>query len=281
MTKVTILTDSSAYLPQEYVDRYGIVVLPMTLNWDGKSYRDGVDILPEAFYNRLDNSDTLPTTSQVTVGEYVTLLEDLVKSGRQVLMLPISSGISGSYDSATQAVKDYSPDQVQLVDTKLVSMALSFQVLAAARHAAEGGSLAECKQTALDAYGKIGVYFTVNTLKYLAAGGRINSARRLLGTALSIRPVLEIRDGKIELVESVVTTTKAIERMVTLVKEKTAAKRPLRISVFHAGIPETAQALQDRLVAEMQPEEAILSQISPVIGSHTGPKTISIAYMVG
>ncbi|NPV56261.1 MAG: DegV family protein [Anaerolineae bacterium] len=281
MTKVTILTDSSAYLPQEYVDRYGIVVLPMTLNWDGKSYRDGVDILPEAFYNRLDNSDTLPTTSQVTVGEYVTLLEDLVKSGRQVLMLPISSGISGSYDSATQAVKDYSPDQVQLVDTKLVSMALSFQVLAAARHAAEGGSLAECKQTALDAYGKIGVYFTVNTLKYLAAGGRINSARRLLGTALSIRPVLEIRDGKIELVESVVTTKKAIERMVTLVKEKTADKRPLRISVFHAGIPETAQALQDRLVAEMQPEEAILSQISPVIGSHTGPKTISIAYMVG
>lgn len=281
MAKVTILTDSSAYLPQLYVDQYGITVIPMTLNWEGKSFRDGVDIQPEEFYARLETAETLPTTSQVTVGEYATLLQQLVKAGQRVLILPISSGISGSYDSAVQAVKDYSPEQVQLVDTRLVSMALGFMVLAAARAAEKGASLEDCKQAALDAYGKIGVYFTVNTLKYLAAGGRINSARRLLGTALSIRPVLEIRDGKIELVESVVTTKKAIERMVTLVKEQTAGKRPLRLSVFHAGIPETAQALQDRLAAEMQPDEAILSQVSPVVGSHTGPGTISIAYMAG
>ncbi len=113
-------------------------------------------------------------------------------------------------------------------------MALSFQVLAAARAAAAGASLAECKQVAEQVYGHIGVYFTVDTLKYLAAGGRINSAKRLLGAALNIKPILEIRDGKIELVTSVISRRKAIERMLDLVEKGIAGRTPGRISVFHA-----------------------------------------------
>lgn len=281
MTKVRIITDSSAYLPQAYVDQLNIHVLPLTLTLEGKEYRDGVDIQASDYYKLLAKTDSLPKTSQVTISAFVEKYRKLLDEGFDILVLPVSSGLSGTHESALKALEQFPGARIELIETKLVSMALSFQVLAAARAAAEGASLEECKAIALEAYPKIGVYFTVENLKYLAAGGRINSAKRLLGTALSIKPVLEIRDGKIELLESVITTRKAIERMVQLVERNVAGKSPVRVSVFHADVPETAQALLERIVKQFNAVEGILSEVSPVIGSHVGPGTISIAYMAG
>lgn len=281
MSNLMILTDSTAYLPQELMEQYPISILPLTLIWEGKPYRDGVDILPDEFYTRLSVSDSLPQTSQVTVHQYREMFQELLDQGYEVLNLGISKGISGSYDSAVQALKSFEGKPVAVVDTKLVSMALGFQVLAAARAAKKGASLDECVQIAEDAYSKIGVYFTVDTLKYLAAGGRINSAKRLLGTALNIKPILEIRDGKIELVESVISKKKAIKRMISLVEKGIDGRRPLRISVFHALEHDAAQALLDELKESLGADEAILTHVSPVIGAHVGPGTLSIAYMAG
>ncbi len=281
MSKVRILTDSSAYLPQAYVDQLNIHVLPLILILDGKEYRDGVDITAGEFYDLLVKSDSLPKTSQVPVSAFEQKYRELLDEGCEILVLPISSGLSGTRESALQALEGFPGAPIEVLETKLVSMALGFMVLAAARAAAEGASLAECKAAALEAYPKIGVYFTVEDLKYLAAGGRINTAKRLLGTALSLKPLLEIRDGKIELVESVITTRKAVERMVQLVERSVSGKSPVRISVFHAAVPETAQALLERLAVQLHADEAILSEVSPVIGSHVGPGTISVAYMAG
>lgn len=281
MSKVRILTDSSAYLPQAYVDQLNIHVLPLTLILDGVEYRDGVDITAGEFYDLLVKTNSLPKTSQVTVSAFVQKYRELLDEGCEILVLPISSGLSGTRESALQALEEFPGAPIEVLETGLVSMALSFMVLAAARAAAKGASLTECKAVALEAYPKIGVYFTVENLKYLEAGGRINTAKRLLGTALSLKPVLEIREGKIELVESVITTRKAVERMVQLVERNVAGKSPVRISVFHAAVPETAQALLERLAVQFNAEEAILSEISPVIGSHVGPGTISVAYMAG
>ena len=218
MNSVMIVTDSSAYLPMELVANQPIRVTPLTLNWDGRTYRDGVDILATEFYSRLSKSSSLPTTSQISSGEFERIISDLLAADYDVLLLPISSGISSTYQTAACVVKSFPAERVAVLDTKLVSMALGFQVLAAARAAAAGASLSECTQVAQKAYGHIGVYFTVDTLKYLAAGGRINSAKRLLGTALNIKPVLTICDGKIELVGSVRTRRKAIESMLNLVE---------------------------------------------------------------
>ena len=281
MSKVRILTDSTAYLPQAYVDQLHIHVLPLTLTLEGQQYRDGIDISARDFYIRLAKADTIPTTSQVPVNVFEQKYKQLLDEDCEVLVLPISSGLSGTHDSAMQAFSQFPGARIEVIDTKLVSMALGFQVLAAARAAEAGASLEECKAVALDAYSKIGVYFTVETLKYLAAGGRINSAKRLLGTALRIKPVLEIRDGKIELLESVITTRKAVERMVQLVGEKIAGRTPVRVSVFHANVPEAAQALLERIVKQFNAVEGILTDVSPSIGSHVGPGTISIAFMAG
>jgi len=281
MAKVIILTDSSAYLPKEIVSEYPIEVLPLTLIWEGKQYRDGVDILPDEFYQRLSTSESLPQTSQVTVNQFQEMFQKLLDQGFDVLCMGISKGISSSYDSSIQALKSFHGKAVEVLDTKLVSMALGLQVLEAAKAAKRGASLAECKQIAEEAYPKIGVYFTVDTLKYLAAGGRINSAKRLVGTALNIKPILEIRDGKIELVESVISKKKAIRRMVKMVEKNIEGKKPVRISVFHALEQEAARSLLAELKETFGAEDAILSHVSPVVGAHVGPGTISIAYMAG
>ena len=276
-----IVTDSSAYLPPDLVATHPIRVIPLTLNWDGQTYRDGVEIQATEFYNRLSTSSTLPSTSQIPPGDFENIIKELLVVDYDVLLLPISSGISGSYQSAASVVNNFPADRVVLLDTKLVSMALGFQVLAAARAAAAGANLTECKQTAQQAYGHIGVFFTVDTLKYLAAGGRINSAKRLLGAALDIKPILEIRDGKIELVNSVRTRNKAIDRMLQMVEKEIGGRSPVRISVFHALAPETAEELLETARLRFSPIEYFLSEISPVVGSHVGPSTVAIAYHAG
>lgn len=281
MNKVFIVTDSTAYLPQEYIDELPIKVVPLTVNWDGKTYRDGVDIKPDEFYTRLGKSSTLPTTSQATVKDFTDVFKPLLDEGCSILTLPISSGISGTVNSAFQAKEMFPGAPIEVIDTRLVSMALGFQVLAAARAAKEGASLEEVKQIAIKAYDHIGVYFVVDTLKYLHAGGRIGGAKRLLGTALKIKPVLEIRDGKIEAVKSVITFGKALDAMIDLIDKDVLGKTPIRISVFHALADEAAQKLLERTVKHFNAVEGIMSYVSPVVGSHVGPGTISIAFMAG
>ncbi len=281
MNKVAIVTDSTAYLPQEYVDSLPIRVIPLTLNWDGKNYRDGIDIKPNEFYTRLSKSSTLPTTSQATVQDFANVYKSLLDEGYSILTMPISSGISGTVNSAFKAKDLFPKASVEVIDTKLVSMALGFQVLAAARAAKEGASLQEVKEIAIEAYSHIGVYFVVDTLKYLHAGGRIGGAKRWFGTALKIKPVLEIRDGKIEAVKSVFTFGKALDAMVELVEKDVDGRKPVRLSVFHALADEAAQTLLDRTVKQFDAVEGIMSYVSPVVGSHVGPGTLSIAYMAG
>ena len=281
MKKVAIVTDSTAYLPANYVEEFGVTVVPLTLQWDGASYRDGVDILPDEFYTRLSDSKTLPTTSQATVNDFTQVYKRLMDEGFDILTLPISSGISGTYDSAIQAKAQLGEVPIEIIDTRLVSMALSFQVLAAARAAKDGASLEECKQIALKAYDHIGVYFVVDTLKYLHAGGRIGGGKRFMGTALNIKPILEIRDGKIEAVKSVISINKALEAMVEMVEKDVDQREPVRVSVFHALAAEKAQELLKTTAARLHADEAILSYVSPVIGCHVGPGTLSIAYMAG
>lgn len=281
MSTVTVLTDSSAYLPKELVAKYPIRVVPLTLNWEGETYRDGIDIKANEFYQRLSKSKTLPTTSQVSTGEMLTNVNELLSTGQDVLILPISSGISSTYQSALGVMSEFPSKRVDLLDTKLVSMALGFQVLTAARLAASGASLAECKKAAMDAYDHIGVYFIVDSLKYLAAGGRINTAKRLLGTALNIKPILAILDGKIELVSSVRTRRKALDAMLDLVEKGIGGRSPVRISVFHAMAEELASELMVTVKARFSPIELILAEVSPVVGAHVGPGTIAIAYQAG
>jgi len=280
MKKVAIVTDSSAYLPQAYLDDLGIHVLPLTLHWDGETYYDGVDIKAETFYERLAESKTIPTTSQTSVAEFNRIFQDLLDQDVAVLAVLLSSGISGTVDSALQAQANFPGEPIEVFDSGLVSMALGFMVLTVARAAKDGASLEECLALAKAVYPKIGVFFTVDTLEYLNKGGRINTAKRLLGSALNLKPIMEIRNGKIELVESVRSRKKAVQRMLELVERDIAGRSPVRISTFHAAAADENQALMAEAKQRFQAVEGISTFVSPVVGAHTGPGTLSIAYMV-
>ncbi len=282
MGKVNIITDSSAYLPKDIAEKYNVRVVPLSLHWDGESYYDNVDIHAEEFYTRLLTSKTIPTTSQVTIGQFVEVFEPLVKAGEDVLYLSVSYGISATYNSAVQAAEMLgNPPNLMILDTRLVAMALSLLVIEAARAAEKGASLAEVKKVAEDALPRIGVFFTVDTLEYLHKGGRINSAKRLLGSAINLKPIMEIRDGKIELVESVISTKKATMRMLDLVEKGVAGRTPVRLAPFHALAFERMLAMEASAIERFHPVEIFRSEVSPAIGAHTGPGTLAIAYMVG
>ncbi len=217
----------------------------------------------------------------MTVGEFDQLFKSLLDQDYAVFAMLISSGISGTVESAMQAKEEFKDAPIEVMDSLLVSMALGFMVMTVARAAKAGASLEECKALAEDVYPRIGVYFTVDTLKYLNKGGRINTAKRLLGAALNIKPMMEIRNGKIELVESVISRKKAMKRMLELADAAIDGREPVRIATFHAAAEEDNKALMAAAIEQFHPVETLTTFVSPVVGAHTGPGTLSLAYMVG
>lgn len=283
MGKVAIVTDSTAYLPPDLIQRYGITVTPQILIWGDETFRDGVDIQPQEFYQRLKTAKVMPTTSQVSVVTMQNTFQHLVENGHEVLGIFISSKLSGTIQSALQAKELMSAagEKVTIVDSLTTAMAMGFIVLAAARAAQDGASLRECQQIAEKAREHVGVYFVVDTLEFLHRGGRIGGAQRFLGTALNMKPVLSLRDGRVEAVERIRTKGKAIERVLELVAEDVKGRSPVRLATLHANAAEEAKQLLERASAMFQATESIFSEVSPVIGAHAGPGTVGLAYMAG
>lgn len=281
MPNVAIVTDSTAYIPKELLDQYHIEVAPQVLIWGGEVFEDGVTILPNEFYSRLKTAKVMPTTSQATPKSFRTIFEKLIEQGASVLAILLSEKLSGTIASAYQA-KDFFPGAaVEIVDSYSTAMAMGFQVLTVARAAQEGASLAECKKLAEEAREHTGVVFAVDTLEFLHRGGRIGGAARYLGMAFNIKPILEIKEGRVEAVDRVRTRAKSISRVVELVEERVNGRRPVRLATLHANAPEDAQELLRLGREKIETVEHIFSEVSPVIGTHAGPGTIGLAFMAG
>jgi len=282
MSKVALVTDSTAYIPQDLVDQYQITVAPQILIWGEETLQDGIDISPTEFYTRLATAEIMPTTSQVAVPTFKEIFERLHADGKEILAILLSDQLSKSLNSAELARQMVPDATIELVDSRSTAMELGFHVLAAARAAAEGATLAECKAVAEDARDKSGVLFVVDTLEFLHRGGRIGGASRLIGTAIQLKPLLEVRDGRIESVENVRTKKKAYRRLVELVLQRVNSKEgEVRLASLHANAFEDAKALLDELQEKTNAVETVFSEVSPVVGTHCGPGTVGIAYMVG
>ena len=283
MSKVAIVTDSTAYLPNDLLKLYSITVTPQILIWGDETFQDGVDIQPNEFYRKLETAKTMPTTSQVAIVTMKAAFENLLASGYDVLGIFISAKLSGTMQSALQA-KEMLPkagSQLVVLDSNSTSMAMGFHVLTVARAAQAGAGLAECQKLAEEARKHTGVYFVVDTLEFLRRGGRIGGAQAMLGSALNLKPLLELRDGRIESIEKVRTKGKAISRMIELVIDRTAGHNPVRLATLHANAEVEAKSALETAAAQLNPVEQILASVSPVIGTHAGPGTVGLAYMAG
>lgn len=281
MSRVALVTDSTAYIPQELVQKYSISVAPQILIWGQETFRDGVDIQPGEFYNRLKKATIMPTTSQATIPAFEKIFKDLVEQGCEVLSILISGKLSGTIDSAVHARESFPGASIEIVDSQSTAMAMGYQILTVARAIEAGANLVEAKALAEKARDYTGVIFAVDTMEFLHRGGRIGGGTRFLGTALNIKPILELTGGRVEAVERVRTRKKSLQRLVDMVVERTANRKPVRLATLHADAEEDARQILEMAKEKIEVVESVFSEVSPVVGTHAGPGTVGLAYMAG
>jgi DegV family protein with EDD domain len=281
MSKIALVTDSTSYMPEDLLKKYNISVAPQVLIWGDQTYADGVDIKPQEFFERLKTAKVMPTTSQASPATLQPIYQGLVDQGNDVIAIHVSHKLSGTVQSANQAkeMMGKAGEKVTVVDSLSTSMAMSFHVLAVARAVEAGASLKDALAVAEKARAQSGLYLVPETLEFLHRGGRIGGAQRFVGTLLNMKPVLELRDGRVEPVDRVRTKGKAHDRMIELVGERVGGKSNVRVATLHANALEDAKSLLAKAVQSFNPVESISAEVSPTVGTHAGPGTVGIAFL--
>ncbi|MFJ4845144.1 MULTISPECIES: DegV family protein [unclassified Streptomyces] len=267
---VAIVTDSTAYLPQEALTRHRITVVPLAVVIGDEALEEGTEVSAPAVARALLRRKPV-TTSRPSPEEFAAAYRAAAEAGAtEIVSLHLSAEFSGTYDAARLAAGS-APVPVRVVDTAMVAMALGFPVLSAAEAAEAGGSSDEIVAAAEKRASDTSAYFYVDTLDYLRRGGRIGAAQALLGSALAVKPLLQLDEGRIQLMEKVRTASKALVRLEEIVVER-AGSRPVDIAVHHLAAADRASGLADRLRSRL-PElrTLVLSEVGAVIGAHTGP----------
>lgn len=276
--KVAVVVDSTAYIPPALVAQYNIRVIPQILNWEGSSLRDDVDIKPDAFYARLATAKEMPTTSQPSAGEFHEFFSKVAETAESIVAVLISKSLSGTQASAQAAADMMEGYPIEIVDSESAAMGLGYMALAAARAAENGADYKAAAEAARAHVKDMRVLFVVDTLEFLHRGGRIGGAQRLIGSMLSIKPILHLVDGKIEPLASVRTKKKALAHLLSVAKEEMVGKSGIKAAVIHASAADDAQKVYDELNQLLSPEEIHIVELSPVVGAHVGPKALGVVY---
>ncbi|WP_049578333.1 DegV family protein [Streptomyces sp. SBT349] len=267
---VAIVTDSTAYLPREAVARHGITVVPLTVVLGGTAFEDGTGEAARRLTRALQQRQPV-TTSRPGPAMFAAAYRAAAEAGAEgIVSLHLSSEISGTYDAAVVAARD-APVPVRVVDSQMIAMALGFSVLAAVEAVAAGGTPDDAVAAAVKRAESTRAYFYVDTLEHLRRGGRIGAAQALFGSALAVKPLLELSDGRIEPCERVRTASRAIARLEALAVEHAGTGR-VDVAVHHLAAEERAMQLGERLRDRLPGlVDLHVSEVGAVIGAHTGP----------
>jgi DegV family protein with EDD domain len=276
--RVAIVADTTAYLPADLVERHGIRLVSLYVNWEDTSERESDMPDFEEFYRRLRGADRLPTTSQPSIGDFLAVYEPLVDDGLEVVSVHISGGISGTIESARQAKEQLAErkglDRVTVIDSERACGGLGMTALAGAIVAQRGGSLQDVVGRVEQTRADLKMWFAVDTLEYLRRGGRIGAASAWLGSALKIKPILTL-DKEITPIERVRTGAKALGRLIEYAQQRHADGADAWV-VQHIQAPQEAQRLVDATREIMGSEPLFVSEIGPVIGAHIGPGLLGV-----
>lgn len=276
--KVAVVTDSTSSLTPAMGEEYGLHIVPEYVMFGDQTYCDGVNLDAETFYRLLQSSKRLPTTSQPTVQDFVKLYTVLSEQVEAIVSIHISQKMSATLDSARAACQQLPGVPIHVIDSRSVSMGLGLIAIAAARAVAAGKEVNEVVSLVEALIPRVNVIFTVDTLEYLHKGGRIGGATALLGSMLSIKPVLYIKDGRIEPLERARTKKRAIERVLELMAEHVGEAKGLNAAIMHCNVPEEAQALSEEVRARFHPAELLVTEAGPIIGTHGGPGTLGVVF---
>ena len=278
---IHIITDTTSGLPQNIAQRYHIPVIPQIINFGNKSYYEGVDIDNPTFMKMLIASKELPKTAAPPPELFVQEFNRLVPAGGTILCIHPSAEVSGTVRSALMAAKEFPSADIRVIDTRTVGSPLATLVQLAAEWADQGESADTIESRIQGMVTRGRIYFLVDTLEYLAKGGRIGGATALLGSVLKIKPILALIDGQVNQFEKERTQKRAIARLVELVRLQASRNGDAFISVMHAGVPKLAGEFAETLCNEFNLDSVPILDVPPAIVTHGGPGILAAAFFTG
>jgi DegV family protein with EDD domain len=267
-----VVTDSTADLPEEWRQRYGIEVVPLKVLFGNETFRDRVDMSDDEFFRRLATATKLPTTSAPSPGEFAQVYERLARDFEGCISIHIGAQLSATAEAARVGAQSVEGFQVEVIDSETVTMPMAFLC----RVAAESATLAEATAAVRQRVPKCRVLALLDTLRYIEMGGRVSRAQAMIGTMLDLKPLLLVVDREIKPVDRVRTRSRAIPRMIEFFKGELPVEY---VGVMHAQAPEEAERIAADLRRELPGLEIPIGQIGCVLGTHTGPKALGLVYI--
>jgi DegV family protein with EDD domain len=279
MPSTTVVADTTSYLPPELIERHDIRLVSLYVGIEGEQEREADIEDLRGFYERLRASDQQVTTSQPSVGDFIAVYEPLLAEGKEIVSIHLSSGISGTYESAMQArerltAEGKGGERIVVCDSRTGCGGMGLMILAAANAAEQGANAAEANERAEALREELKIWFAVDTLDYLRRGGRIGAARAWIGTTLKIKPILTLED-EITPIERVRTRSRAFERMVDYARQRHEAGADAWV-VQHVQDPENATRLVEACKPIFGRDPVFTSEVGPVIGAHVGPGLLGV-----
>jgi DegV family protein with EDD domain len=280
---IAIVTDTDASLSPAMAERHHIRLVPITVHFGDEVLASDVEINDTQLFARVDREGRLPTTAAPAPGAFASAFEDAFAAGADaVICYCVSSEVSATYAAAV-AGRDLLPGRdITVIDTRTLSMGQGFMVLAAAEAAAAGAPKADVLAAAADVGGRAHLFAALSTLKYLAMSGRVGYLAAGMAGLLNVKPILTIRDGKLDLLERVRTRTRSWERVIELVQETLAGKAADRMAFIHVTVPDQARAFQDQLCAALPCSAgAFTTELGTGLSVHSGAGLVGVAFVIG
>ena len=281
MQKVAIVADSIACLTREQVEQYGITIAPIPISFQGKIYRDWVDITPTEAYQLFLKDPESFKTAGTSPGIFLEAYRQASKRAKNILCVTLSVKLSGAYDAARQAIEEVKKElpqlSVEVVDSKTVTASEGFVALAAARAAEAGKSLAEVVEAAEEIRDRVIFLALLDTIRHVYRTGRIPKIAAVAGSMLKIKPILTSSGGVVRFIGAVRSRERGIDKMLGIMRDK-VGQSPAHVAVMHAYAPDEAEKLKERVAAEFNCAELWITEFSPVMGYATGTGTLGLAF---
>lgn len=282
MSKIAIVSDTDASLPTELAAKHNIRLVPITIHFGDESLLTDADINDEQLFDRVDRDGVLPTTSAPSPGAFSEAFQSAFDEGAEsVICINVSAEISATYGAAVAAADMHTEEDITVIDSRSLSMAQGYTVLAAAEAAARGAAKEEVIAAAMQIRDRAHLYAALSTLKYLAMSGRVGYLAAGMANLFNVKPILTMQEGKLEMLERVRTQSKAWARVIELVKDSTGDRKIERLSIIHVRALEDAQNFKEQLCAEVGcPDEILVTELTPGLSVHSGAGLVGAAYVV-
>ncbi len=275
---IKIIVDSTSDIPADLIEKHGIEVVPLTVNIEDKCYLDKIEITSQEFFNKLAESEKLPTTSQASPGAFVEVFEKALEEGHEILGIFISTKFSGTCESARMAKDMVGSDKIHIIDSQTACLGACLLILEAVKLVNKGLDIKEIVKKIEEIKPKVSIYAGVDTLKFLEKGGRLSKGAATVGTLLNIKPILRVKNSSIESIDKVRGKNKVLKWLEDFIDSNVNIENRT-VAIYHSVNEELAISLKNTLEEKYNEKEIFIGEIGSVIGTHVGPNAIAIGYI--